>query len=162
MVRDEADRAARATGASVRIANRRARLAAHVATIDQDEASDPDPELTEIPAVDASGSLIPVPSRHLKDYLDGEGDRQLAWNRYMAGLQRGLDVQTKLRERIRIEEVQDWCGRVMVVINRRLPALQGIADQMPTITDEQKEWLRKRLVEWDRTYREELSREVIQ
>ncbi len=146
-----------------RIANKAARQAAIIERMRQDgELEGADVEALGIDAQDAAGNLIPRPSTRLEDYVDGEAGRQLAWGRYLAGVQRALDVQTKLRQRIPIEDVRAWCARLCAAINRRLPAIQSLPDQLPGATDEQRVWLRTRLVDWDKTFREEVAREEVE
>ncbi len=147
-----------------RLANRQARMAAIMERRRQDGELDAGQDLQalDLEAVDASGNVIPKPSARVDDYPDGETGRQLAWGRYIAGCQRAVALQTELRQRIRIEDVQEWCARVAAVINRRLPSLQALPDSLPAATDEQRTWLRTKLVDWDRTYREEVAREVIE
>ncbi len=104
---------------------------------------------------------IPIPSPDLSHY-DSEADRQLAFGRYHAACARRLEVETKKRQRIPIDEVRAWCAAVLLTINRRLPAVQTWADALPGATDEQRAWLRTRAKEWDVQYRESLARDVIE
>lgn len=146
---------------------RRARQADKMAAIitAMRERGDLDPEVTDeeaMEALDVAGNVIPKPSPRLEDYAEGEKERQLAWGRYIQGCSRAVELATKKRERIPVEEVGEWCERVMAIINRDLPSLLALAEAMPNISEENRAWLREQMATWERGYRERLVAEKIE
>lgn len=113
-------------------------------------------------AVDEKGGVLPMPSRDLAMYPDGEAERQLAWGRYIAGRQRAVELKARERLLFHADAVGAWCERVMAEINVRLPQLYGLPDALPGASEEQRKWLLEKITAWDNAYREHLSTHKIE
>jgi hypothetical protein len=121
--------------------------------------SDLDAELSDSDrkAVDLARAVAPYLDRPMSY---GELKDMIAAGYTLERHQRAkIERETLERKRIPIDDVQAFLVTIMQAINRKLPTLRSVADDLPDSTQAQRDWLRKRLIDWDTSYRETLASE---